>query len=182
MLVAFLLLTSGCYQKMAEAPRYDPLEPSSFFADGSSARPLPTDTVPRGRLRDDQALFTGKLNGADVDQFPLPITRQDIDRGQERFDIYCAVCHGRAGYGDGMVVQRGFSRPPSFHVDRLRQAPVGHFFDVVTNGFGSMPSYAAQVPVSDRWAIIAYVRALQLSQSATLDDVPSEARARLGQP
>ena len=182
MLLAAALATSACYQKMAATPRYDPLEPSGFFADRSSARPLPTDTVARGRLADDPALFTGKVNGADVDQFPVPITREVLDRGQERFNIYCSPCHGPAGDGDGMVVQRGFTRPPSYHIDRLRQAPVGHFFDVVTNGFGSMPSYAAQVPVGDRWAIIAYIRALQLSQHATLDDVPPEARPQLGQP
>jgi mono/diheme cytochrome c family protein len=173
---------TACYQKMAENPRYDPLEPSSFFADGSSARPLPADTVARGHLRDDPALFTGKAGGADLDQFPFPVTREVLERGRQRFNIYCAPCHGEAGYGDGMVVQRGYSRPPSFHTDRLRQAPDGHFFDVVTNGFGAMPSYAAQVPVRDRWAIVAYIRALQLSQNAKLNDVPPDARQQLGQP
>jgi mono/diheme cytochrome c family protein len=182
LLFASAVGATACYQKMAATPRYDPLEPSSFFPDGSSARPLPTDTVARGRLADDPALFTGKVNGVDVDQFPFPITREVLDRGRERFNIYCSPCHGPAGDGDGMVVQRGFTRPPSYHIDRLRQAPVGHFFDVVTNGFGSMPSYAAQVPVRDRWAIIAYIRALQLSQHATPADVPPEARPQLGQP
>ncbi|MBX5490288.1 MAG: cytochrome c [Chloroflexi bacterium] len=181
-LLAGVLATAACYQKMAESPRYDPLEPSSFFPDGSSARPLPTDTVARGHLRDDPALFTGKVNGADVDQFPFPVTRDVLLRGQERFNIFCTPCHGWVGNGDGMVVQRGFTRPPSFHTDQLRQAPVGHFFDVITNGFGSMPSYAAQIPVRDRWAIVAYIRALQLSQHATLDDVPPEARPQLGPP
>jgi mono/diheme cytochrome c family protein len=181
-LLAGVLATAACYQKMAESPRYDPLEPSSFFADGSSARPLPSDTVARGHLRDDPALFTGKVNGADVDQFPFPITRDVLLRGQDRFNVYCTPCHGGTGSGDGMVVQRGFSRPPSFHTDSLRQAPVGHFFDVMTNGFGAMPSYAAQVPVRDRWAIAGYIRALQLSQHATRDDVPAEARQELGPP
>ena len=181
-LLAGVLATAACYQKMAESPRYDPLAPSSFFPDGSSARPLPPDTVARGHLQDDPALFTGKVDGTDVDQFPFPITRDVLLRGQDRFNIYCTPCHGWAGNGDGMVVQRGFSRPPSFHDDRLRQAPVGHFFDVMTNGFGAMPSYAAQLPVRDRWAVAAYLRALQLSQHATLDDVPPEARQQLGSP
>lgn len=180
-LAALALLATACYQKMAENPRYDPLEPSSFFADGSSARPLPADTVARGHLRDDSLLFTGKVNNEPVDQFPFPITREVLLRGQERFNIYCAPCHGPTGEGDGMVVQRGFSRPPSYHSDRLRQAPVGHFFDVMTNGFGVMPSYAAQIPVRDRWAIAAYIRALQLSQHATLDDVPPDVRQQLEQ-
>lgn len=179
-LAALALLATACYQKMAENPRYDPLEPSSFFADGSSARPLPADTVARGHLRDDPLLFTGKVNNEPVDQFPFPVTREVLLRGQERFNIYCAPCHGLTGDGDGMVVQRGFSRPPSYHTDRLRQAPVGHFFDVMTNGFGVMPSYAAQIPVRDRWAIAAYIRALQLSQHASLEDVPPDARQQLG--
>ena len=181
-LLLMTVLLAGCYQRMAENPRYDPLEPSGFFADGSSARPLPNDTVARGQLRDDAALFSGKVDGNDRDTFPFPVTREVLGRGRERFDIYCAPCHGEAGYGDGMVVQRGYSRPPSYHTDRLRQAPAGHFFDVVTNGFGAMPSYAAQVPVRDRWAIVAYIRALQLSQNARLDDVPPDERRQLGQP
>jgi mono/diheme cytochrome c family protein len=181
-LLASVLATAACYQKMAANPRYDPLAPSNFFTDGSSARPLPTDTVARGHLQDDPALFTGKVNGTDVDQFPFPITRDGLLRGEDRFNIYCTPCHGWAGNGDGMVVQRGFTRPPSFHDDRLRQAPVGHFFDVMTNGFGAMPSYAAQIPVRDRWAIVAYLRALQLSQHATLGDVPPDAQQQLGSP
>jgi mono/diheme cytochrome c family protein len=179
-LLAVALASVACYQKMADTPRYDPLEPSAFFADGSSARPLVSDTVARGHLGDDAALFTGKLGGKDVDQFPIPVTRDLIVRGQERFDVFCAPCHGPTGAGDGMIVQRGFTHPPSYHSDRLRQVAIGHFFDVMTNGFGAMPSYAAQVPVRDRWAIAAYIRALQLSQHATLDDVPPEARQQLG--
>jgi mono/diheme cytochrome c family protein len=180
--LACLLVATACYQKMAENPRYDPLAPSDFFADGSSARPPLPDTVAVGQLRDDPALFTGKVNGKDVDQFPFPIPREVVQRGQERFNIYCSPCHGEAGYGDGMVVQRGYSRPPSYHTDRLRQAPVGHFFDVMTNGFGVMPSYAAQIQVRDRWAIVAYIRALQLSQHASANDLPTEARQQLEQP
>jgi mono/diheme cytochrome c family protein len=179
--LAVCLALAACSQQMADQPRYDPLEPSTFFADGQSARQLVPDTVARGQLRDDGALYTGKSGGADVEQFPFPVTRDVLERGRERFDIYCAVCHGEAGYGDGMVVKRGFSPPPSFHTDRLRAAPVGHFFDVMTNGFGAMPSYAEQVPVRDRWAIAAYVRALQLSQHATLADLPPEARQQLEQ-
>jgi mono/diheme cytochrome c family protein len=180
-LLASALLLGACYQKMAEAPRYDPLEPSDFFADHSSARQLPADTVARGHLADDSLLETGQVNGAEADQLPFPLTRDLLARGQERFAVYCVPCHGFAGDGDGMVVQRGYTRPPSYHSDRLRQAPIGHFFVVMTNGFGAMPSYATQISVRDRWAIAAYIRALQLSQHATLDDVPAEARPELQQ-
>jgi len=131
--------------------------------------------VPRGQLRDDPALFTGVLNGQEVDQMPFPATREVLDRGQQRFNIYCVPCHGFLGDGNGVVVQRGFTQPPSFHSDRLRQAPIAHFFVVMTNGSGAMPSYAAQIPAApDRWAIAAYIRALQLSQNATINDVPPD--------
>jgi mono/diheme cytochrome c family protein len=127
-------------------------------------------------------LFTGKdANGQDTTEFPFPITRDVLNRGRQRFEIYCVPCHGYTGDGDGLVVQRGFNPPPSYNTDRLRQAPVGHFFDVMTNGFGAMPSYAAQIPVPDRWAIVAYIRALQLSQNASIDDAEPDARARLEQ-
>ncbi len=175
------LLLVACTQRMDEQPRYDPLESSAFFPDGMSARPFPSDTVARGLLMDDPALFTGKVNGQDVTEFPFPVTREVLERGQQRFGIFCAPCHGDDGSGNGMVVQRGFPHPPSYHTDALRQAPVGHFFDVATNGLGPMPPYAQQVSVRDRWAIVAYIRALQLSQHATLDDVPPDARARLEQ-
>jgi mono/diheme cytochrome c family protein len=174
------LMALGCNQRMAQEPRYRALQPSEFFADGSSARPLPEDTVARGHLQDDALLFTGKdASGQDSAQLPFAVTPDVLDRGRERFEIYCVECHGYTGDGDGMVVQRGFLPPPSFNSDTLRAAPVGHFFDVITNGFGAMPSYANQVPVTDRWAIIAYIRALQLSQHATLDDVPPDVRAQL---
>ena len=177
---AFIVV--GCTQRMAAQPSYRPFQPSDLFSDGTSARPAPADTVARGHLADDAALNTGKdANGQDVTEFPIAVTRDVLERGRERFEIYCAACHGYTGEGNGMVVQRGFSTPPSYHSDRLRQAPVGHFFDVITNGFGAMPSYASQVPVDDRWAIVAYIRALQLSQNATLDDVPAEARPQLDQ-
>jgi mono/diheme cytochrome c family protein len=130
-------------------------------------------------VRDDAVLFTGQVDGVDVQTFPFAIYRPSLERGHERFDIYCAVCHDRTGSGGGMIVRRGFTPPPSFHQDRLRDAPPGHFFDVITNGFGAMPSYAAQIPVRDRWLIVAYIRALQLSQHASMADVPDSARAEL---
>jgi hypothetical protein len=167
---------------MAVQPYNRPYTPSDVFADGSSARPLPADTVARGHIQDDTLLFTGKdSTGQDSDEFPFSITRDMLQRGRDRFEIYCVPCHGFTGNGDGLVVQRGFNPPPSYNSDRLRQAPVGHFFDVVTNGFGSMPSYAAQLPVRDRWAIIAYIRALQLSQNANISDAPPEVQAGLEQ-
>ena len=132
-------------------------------------------------LRDDAALFTGLVNGQEVDSFPTVVDRDMLDRGRQRFDIFCLPCHGFAGDGDGIVVQRGFSPPPSFHTERLRQAPVGHFFVVMSSGFGAMPSYAAQIAEVDRWAIVAYIRALQLSQHATIDDVPPSERRALEQ-
>ncbi len=172
------LLLSACQQQMADQPRYQPLQRSTFFGDERSARPLPPGTVARGELREG-ALYTGKSNGALVNTLPLPLTLALLERGQERFDIFCSPCHGRVGTGDGMIVRRGYRRPPSYHIDRLRQAPIGHFFDVITNGFGGMPSYAAQVPPEDRWAIAAYTRALQLSQEAPLADLPPAEQQRL---
>jgi mono/diheme cytochrome c family protein len=156
-----------------------PLRQSDFFGDARSARPLVAGTVARGQLRDDSVRYTGKANGSDVTTFPFPITASVMSRGRERFDIYCSPCHGRTGQGDGMVVRRGYRQPPTYHQDRLRQAPVGHFFDVITNGFGAMPDYASQIKVDDRWAIIAYVRALQLSEHATIADVPPAERGSL---
>jgi mono/diheme cytochrome c family protein len=164
---------------MHDQPKYIPLRESAFFADSRSARPLVEGTVARGQLRDDDLLYTGKVNGQDATVFPAPVTAATMARGRERFDVYCSPCHGRTGQGDGMVVLRGYRRPPSFHQDRLRSAPIGHFFDVITNGFGAMPDYASQVRTEDRWAIIAYVRALQLSEHATLADVPPADRDRI---
>jgi cbb3-type cytochrome c oxidase subunit III len=163
----------GCNQRMGEQPYYRPLQ-------SGDARAVPADTVARGHLRDDSLLFTGKdANGQDSTEFPFPITRDVLERGRDRFSIYCVPCHGPVGDGDGIVVQRGFNPPPSYHSDRLRAAPVGHFFDVISNGFGAMPSYAAQVSVDDRWAIIAYIRALQLSQNAPVADLPPDSQAQL---
>ncbi|MBZ5516979.1 MAG: cytochrome c [Acidobacteriia bacterium] len=164
---------------MQVQPRYDPLAPSTFFDDGRSVRPEVPDTVARGHLRIDEGFYTGKVNGVPVDTFLFPITRQVLERGRERFNIYCTPCHDYTGSGHGMIVRRGFPAPPSYHIDRLRQAPVGHFVDVITNGYGAMFSYAARVPPRDRWAIAAYIRALQMSQHATIDEVPPEERAKL---
>jgi len=175
------LCALGCRQKMSYQPRYDPLEPSDFFADHMAARPRIAGTVSRDELVTNTYMQTGKINGADGDGFPIPVTQQVLDRGEERFNIYCSPCHGRTGLGDGMVVRRGYRRPPSLHDDRLRNAAVGHFFDVMTNGFGAMPDYAAQVRPEDRWAIAAYVRALQLSEHATMEDVPAANRSALDQ-
>ena len=211
-----LFLLAGCRQEMAQQPSYRPLRPSAFFENGMSARPLVKGTVARGQLKDDVHLFEGKwpteiqngLQAAGIvgsaagtpmaamiwefdrtlyaDAFPFPIGRKELDRGQERFNIYCAICHDRAGTGRGMIVQRGFTQPPSYHTDlsrglqlrsvrqKLRDAPVGYYFELITRGFGAMPDYAEQVSAKDRWHIIAYIRALQLSQQATLVDVRDE--------
>jgi mono/diheme cytochrome c family protein len=176
--LAFLTLTA-CRQDMHEAPRYDPLAVSHFFSDDRSARPMVEGTVARGHLQIDEARYTGKINGEDVDQFPIPIAKDDIERGQSRFNIYCTPCHGHLGDGNGLVVMRGFRQPPSYYSDRLVHAPVGHFFDVITNGFGAMASYASRVQTDDRWRIVAYIRALQLSESASLNDVPADQRQNL---
>lgn len=170
---------AACRQDMHDAPSYDPLQASAFFADGGASRMPVANTVPRGQLREDEHLYLGRVDGQVATEFPMPVTTEVMARGRERFDVFCAPCHGRTGAGNGMVVQRGFRAPPSYHEERLRNAPVGYFFDVMTNGFGAMQDYAAQVPVADRWAIAAYIRALQLSQRATLDDVPAERRAEL---
>jgi hypothetical protein len=177
---AVLLILTGCRQDMHDQPKYIPLRPSSFFDDGRSARPIPAGTVARGHLDADIAFYTGKgPDGKYVDAFPFPITKDVLMRGQNRYNIYCTPCHDRLGTGNGMVVRRGFRHPPSYHIDRLRQAPNGYIFDVITNGFGAMQDYSAQIEPADRWAIIAYERALQLSQNATLNDVPPTDRAQL---
>ena len=173
---------AGCRQDMHDTPRYEAFEASPFFADGRSSRSAPAGTVARGWLKEDDALYTGKANGQVVAEFPFPIGREEMARGQARFNIYCTPCHGRLGDGQGMVVQRGLRQAASFHQDRLREEKVGYLFDVVTNGFGAMQGYAEQVPVRDRWLIIAYVRALQLSQHATAADVPADKRGELDAP
>jgi mono/diheme cytochrome c family protein len=182
------LLAAGCRYDMQDQPRYKVYKESDFFSDKKASRELVAGTVPRGQLHDDKAFYTGKIANPnpnvqvqtttdasgntlvtsfpnDIDEFPVPVTEELIDRGQNRFNIYCIVCHGEIGNGDGMIVRRGFPKPPTYHDDRLRNAPVGHFFDVMTNGWGRMNSYAAQVSPADRWAIVAYIRTLQMAQS-----------------
>lgn len=174
--ISLAVLCSGCRQDMHDQPKYKPLAESNFFADRRSARPQVEGTVARGHLRLNQARYTGKIGDNDVTEFPWPITKADLLRGRDRYNIYCSPCHSRVGDGMGMIVLRGFRQPPSYHIQRLKDAPVGHFFDVVTNGFGSMPSYASRVSPDDRWRVIAYVRTLQFAEGATLADVPPDQR------
>jgi len=174
-----LLVGAGCRQQMADQPPHKPMGVSTFFEHEQSARPLVPGTVARGQLRADEGFYTGKVGERTVDTLPFPLTSEVLERGRTRFEAFCAPCHDRTGSGQGMVVRRGFRQPPSYHIDRLREAPLGHFVDVMTNGIGIMPDYAAQVPPRDRWAIAAYIRALQLSEWATLADVPAGERAKL---
>ena len=173
------LALAGCHRDMYDQPRYEPLEASAFFDDGLASRPEVPGTIARGYLQLDDKYFRGKSDGQLITELPVELNAALLQRGQQRFDIFCSMCHGRMGEGDGMIVRRGFRRPPSFHIDRLRGVPLGHLFDVITHGIGAMPSYAHQVPVADRWAIVAYLRALQMSQYARLDDLPPEERAAL---
>ena len=173
LVLALCAALGACRQDMHNQPKYRGLRASEFFADGSSARPLVEGTVARGTLQEDEAFFTGKIDKATVKEFPIPIDEALLNRGEERYNIYCSPCHDKTGGGNGMVIQRGFARqPPSYHIDRLRQADVGYFYDVITNGFGVMPDYRAQIAPRDRWAIVAYIRALQYSQHAPASDVP----------
>ena len=178
-LIAFCLWLGACQQKMADQPRYEPLQKSDFFEDQRAARPLVEGTVAQGHLNADEELYTGKAGGEPAKTLPFSIDRPLLLRGQERFNIFCAPCHDRAGSGEGMIVRRGYRPPPSLHIERLRTAPPGHFYDVVSHGFGAMPDYAAQISVRDRWAIVAYIQALQLSQNAQITDVPEAARGAL---
>jgi mono/diheme cytochrome c family protein len=180
--VLLALGAAGCRQDMHDAPRYKPLAASDFFADGRASRNLPAGTVARGWLRADEALYTGRANGELLAEFPFPIVAADMQRGRDRYNIYCTPCHGVLGDGQGMVVQRGLRRAASYHQDRLRDERVGYFYDVVTNGFGAMQGYAEQIPVRDRWLIVAYVRALQLSQHATVAEVPADRQNDLDNP
>jgi mono/diheme cytochrome c family protein len=178
-ILASTVLVAGCRQDMHDAPRYEAFEANSTFADNRASRTAPTGTVARGWLRDDEALYTGKLAGQTVDEFPFAIGRAELLRGQERFNIYCTPCHGKLGDGNGMVVSRGLRQAASYHQDRLRQEKLGYFYDVITNGFGAMQGYAEQIPVRDRWLIVAYVRTLQLSQHASVNEVPADQRGAL---
>jgi len=181
-LIVMSVALAACRQDMHDAPRYEPLEASTFFANGGASRTLVENTVPRGFLREDELLNTGKVAGQLANVFPMLVTADVMARGRERYTVFCSPCHGGTGTGNGMIVQRGFRPPPSYHEPRLREAPAGYFFDVMTNGFGAMQDYSAQVPVADRWAIAAYIRALQLSQAATVDDVPADRRSDLDRP
>ena len=190
LLAGYCLLAVGCRYDMQDQPRYKAFKKSDFFRDDKAMRELPEGTVARGMLHEDKAFYTGKKENTSaaaiapsatatdasgnsvittfpdaIEQFPVPITKELVDRGEQRYRIFCIVCHGPVGNGDGMIVRRGFPKPPTYHDDRLRNAPVGHFFDVITNGWGKMNSYASQVPAADRWAIIAYIRTLQISQN-----------------
>jgi mono/diheme cytochrome c family protein len=171
--VAAVMLTTACRLDMHVQPRQNPLSYSDFYADHRSARSPVEGTVARGQLNADTYFYTGKIGNNPGDEMPFPVTRQVLERGRERYDIYCAPCHSRVGDGNGLVPSRGFARkPPSYHIPRLEKAPLGYFYDVMTNGFGVMPDYAAQITPEDRWNIVAYIRALQLSQNATTADVP----------
>lgn len=176
MVLGLALCSAACRQDMQDQPKYKPLHASNFFADHRSERPQIDGTIARGHLRLDEARYLGKSGSNDVAVFPWPITRRDLARGQQRYDIYCSPCHSRVGDGLGMIVRRGFRQPPSYHIQRLKDAPVGHYFDVITNGYGAMPSYASRVSPDDRWRVIAYVRALQFAEGATLADVPQDQR------
>jgi len=177
--IVIALTGSACRQDMHDQPKYTPLRSTPFFGDVRSARPLIAGTVAQGQLHEDPFLETGKIGNADATVFPFPVDAAVMARGRERFEIFCTPCHGRTGTGDGMIVQRGYRRPPTYHDDRLRNAPIGHFVDVMANGFGAMPDYSDQVNARDRWAIAAYIRALQLSQHAQLADVPDRERGAL---
>jgi hypothetical protein len=178
--LGLLLALAGCRQDMHDQPRFKPLAQSDFYPDLRSARPPVEGTVARGQLHEDTYFYTGRMGANPGDYMPFAVTQADLDRGRERFNVYCAPCHSRLGDGNGMIPQRGYRHPPSYHDERLRKAPLGYFFQVITDGFGAMPDYAAQIPPRDRWCIVAYIRALQLSQNATVGDaggkqVPSPA-------
>lgn len=178
--LACAVLLAGCTMTLRDGARLKPLESNVFFENSQSARPLVDNTVARGYLWTDPELYRGQTaDGQLVEVFPFEITPAILERGQERYNIYCSPCHGMVGDGQGLVVQRGFKQPSSFHIDRLREAPVGYYYSAITHGFGAMYSYASRVEPEDRWAIIAYIRALQLSQNATLSDVPPDLREDL---
>jgi mono/diheme cytochrome c family protein len=177
LLLAAILVLSGCRQDMHDQPRFKPFAESDFYTDLRSARPPVEGAVARGQLHEDSYLYTGKIGSEPGDYMPVPVTAELLARGQQRYNIYCAPCHSRVGDGNGVIPSRGFPRkPPSYHIDRLRKAPLGYLFDIVTNGFGSMPDYSSQIQPRDRWAIVAYIRALQLSENANSADVPAGQR------
>jgi hypothetical protein len=179
--VAFLG-ASACRQDMQNQPKYKPLAESRFYASGRSSRPIPAGTVARDELNDDDAFHTGEADGAFLDTIPMAVNLQVLQRGRDRYNIFCTPCHGLLGYGDGMVARRGLRAPANFHTERLRHVPPGYIFRVITNGYGGMGDYRDQIPVRDRWTIVAYLRALQLSRDATLADVPAADRSKLEAP
>lgn len=191
LIMAFLSLgVTGCVQQMADHAGYRPLRPTTYFGDGRSARPLIAGTVARGQLANDTALHEGYENGEPVQEFPFEMTAQVLDRGKQRYEVFCAMCHGKTGHGDGRIVQRGFTPPPDYIRDdsryyqlrdrqiKLTRVPVGHIYDVITRGYGAMGSYREQIPVRDRWAIVGYVRALQYSQSSELREALGKAQTK----
>jgi mono/diheme cytochrome c family protein len=173
--MAATLVLAGCRQDMQDQPKFFPQRGTDFYADGRSVRPQVENTVARGQLRENGYFYTGLINGKEGDGLPFPATLEVLERGQERFNVYCTPCHSRVGNGEGMIVQRGYIKAGNFHTARLESAPLGHFFHVISNGYGAMPDYAAQIVPADRWAIVAYIKALQLSQKATQADVPAGA-------
>src|SRR5579863_681098 len=177
-----VLALAACRQDMHDQPRFKPLAKSDFYADLRSARAPVEGTVARGQLHEDTYFYTGKMGDAPGDYMPFAVDEEVLARGRERFNIYCSPCHSQLGDGNGVIAQRGYRRPPSFHTERLRNAPLGYFFDVMTNGFGAMPDYASQISARDRWSIVAYIRALQLSQNATQADVPAGQKVPSGLP
>lgn len=181
-MVGLLFFAVGCRQKMYQTPRYEPYERSLFFRDSLAVRPIEEGVVSRSGVRfgDQTPLLTGADTAAGGGGMPFPVTEEVLERGQQQFNVYCAPCHSRVGDGRGMIAQRGLRNPPSFHTERLRNAPLSHFYNVITNGFGVMYSYKSRVPPQDRWAIVAYIRALQLSQHASLDAIPADKRTELG--
>ncbi len=176
---AGMVLSTGCHLDMYDQPKYKPLAESDFFPDHASSRVPVAGTVARGTLRTDSLLYTGKIHGNFANVFPVPVTQEVLERGQDRFNIFCSPCHGRLADGEGMIVKRGFPHPPSLLADSVRANPPGFFFDVITTGFGRMYSYAPSVPVKDRWAIVAYLRALQLSQHVPVSMLTAKERAQL---
>ncbi len=180
LLAPLFLALVACRQDMQDQPRYKPLAGSRIFPDGRSARPIPANTIARDELDADDVIHTGKMpNGDWTDTLPVPVTLTLLQRGQQRFDIFCSPCHARIGDGNGMVERRGFLRAADLHTDRVRQEPPGYLFQVISNGFGAMPDYEDQIPVPDRWAIVAYIRALQLSRNATLNDAAPDVRNQI---
>lgn len=179
--VLLLIGSAGCElrQAMYDQEKYEPLEASAFFADGMSFRPQVDGTVAQGQLMLDEHFYQGKVQGQLAATLPVKVDRQLLERGRARYDIFCAPCHDKTGAGNGMIVQRGLKQPPTFHQQRLREVPVGYFYDVITNGFGVMYSYASRIPVADRWAIVAYIKVLQLSQNLEFDQLPAEDQRQL---